>query len=216
MDGEVIAATNKTAMLSKCRLRALEAISFHFRKEDTPQYRALALVDLVMVFLEDSNVRVIVEALKLLGANISVNSVAIAAKLSVLLPVIFSLLGDRRAHIKEHANNFLVAVRNNIKPITILSSLCPRIAEVPDRIKTAVLQYLGVTVPYCEEFFTVPANMSIFLIRMSNILVGSQGVKPSSILLSSGKRLLHLVYNVAREVIYNCHHFFIYLKAHRR
>jgi hypothetical protein len=83
----------------------------------------------------------------------------------------------------------------------IASALCPRINEVPDRVKTALLQFLGVTVPFCEEYFAHSINTLAFLNRLSNIL-GAQGTKPSAALSAAGRLLVELVYKVAPKVVY--------------
>lgn len=157
------------------------------------------MIDFLITCLGDSNIRVATLALQVLRVSLSAHSTSTAAKLGSVLPSVFLLLGDKRPHVKEHANELLASVRTAFDPPVITSALCPRIAEVPDRIKTAVLQYLGVTVPYCEAYFSLSSNMSAFLIRMANVL-GAQGGKPSATLQASGERLLRLVYNVAKQV----------------
>ena len=85
-------------------------------------------------------------------------------------------------------------------------SRSPKLQEVSDRTKTALMQYLGAVVPYCSLYFNQPTLTSAFLSRMAFILGdsnSSDGSRPSVTLLASGKRLLELVYNSSPMVIYN-------------
>lgn len=177
----------------------MESAATQFGVDGIPQQHIAIMLEFVVTSIGDSNIKVAALALQILRLNLPALSTLIAAKLGFILPSVFLLLGDKRPHMKESANELLAAIRLAFDPPVITSALCPRIAEVPDRIKTAVLQYLGVTVPYCETYFSLSTNMSAFLIRMANAL-GAQGGKVSPALQASGERLLRLVYNVAKPV----------------
>jgi hypothetical protein len=52
----------------------------------------------------------------------------------------------------------LNTTRASYEPNALLAALSPRILDIPERMKTALMQYLGVIVPYCTDYFTVPQN----------------------------------------------------------
>lgn len=123
-----------------------------------------------------------------------------SGKLGYLLPALFARLADRRPKIRDQANEILNHIKTSYDPNIIMSSLSPRLSEVTDRIRTAVVQFLQPIVPLCEKFFVVPANTHTFLNRMAYLL-GSGGInKPSTAFVLSTKRILELVYKVCPQV----------------
>ena len=115
------------------------------------------------------------------------------------LPELFQKLLDQRPHIRQLANSLLNGIRVAYAPVSILAALSPRIVEVPDKVKTAVMQFLSVIVPHCIEYFNHPQHTIGFLSRISTILCN----KPSHTLQQASTKLLELVYNVSPTVI--CH-----------
>jgi hypothetical protein len=85
-----------------------------------------------------------------------------------------------------------------------MSALSPRMAEVPDRMKTALLQFMSAVAPHCEAYFSHAAHTKAFLIRMAHI-TGGGGVKPSATLTAAASRLLELVYRTSPSVRTCCH-----------
>lgn len=59
---------------------------------------------------------------------------------------------------RDQANALLNTTRASYEPNALLAALSPRILDIPERMKTALMQYLGVIVPYCTDYFSVPQN----------------------------------------------------------
>ena len=102
--------------------------------------------------------------------------------------------------------------------------MAPRVADVPANIKAAVLQFLISIVPYASQYFSqgmdivvlpsggplhpsyffeldVGHNLGVFLSRLTHVLCVSGSVKPSIALLSSGHRLIELVFKAAPQAM---------------
>jgi hypothetical protein len=158
-----------------------------------------SFVDSAVNHLGDAHQKVATEALAVLTVCVVQFSSATSSKLGAVLTALFQRLADRRAQIRDQANNLLNITRTNYDPNSILIAMSPRILEIPERMKTALLQYLGAIVPHCLGFFSQPHNTWAFLGRMANIL-GCGGSKPSATLTVAGRRLLVLVYNVCPQV----------------
>lgn len=182
------------------RVKAFESIAIQLSKPDINDVVVSMYADLAIGHLEDSNAKVALLAIDVICSCISGHSTVLAPKLGSVLPPLFLLLGDKRPHIRDNVNSTLTLIRGAFQPIAIAAALCPRINEVSDRVKTAVLQFLGVAVPYCEEYFLQASNTLPFLNRLANIM-GASGTRPSTALSTAGKRLLELVFNVARQVV---------------
>ena len=81
-----------------------------------------------------------------------------------------------------------------------MAALSPRMGEVPDRMKTALLQFMGAIAPHCEEYFTHVMHTRTFLSRIAHIAEGTAGGKPSATLTVAARRLLELVYHTTPQV----------------
>lgn len=112
-------------------------------------------------------------------------------------------------------------VRAVYEPVALVTALAPRIADVPGNIKAAVLQFLIVIVPHAGQYFSqgdptsdqrggeciltllsaTGHNLGAFLSRLSHVLSVSAGAKPSIALLSSGSRLIELVFKAAPQAM---------------
>lgn len=160
-----------------------------------------SISDIITRHLNDSHHKVTVEAISALRFCIENFKDIFSSKLSSFLPELFQRLADSRPHIRDDANALLNTVRVKYDPNVVIAALSPRIVEVPDKIKTSVMQFLGVVAPHCVVFFSQPTNVNSFLGRISLVL-GASGSKPSSSLLTASRRLLELVYKVNPQVRY--------------
>jgi hypothetical protein len=161
------------------------------------------ILDLSVDHMADPHQKIATESMQILQYFIDHPSFAskASAKLSHFIGALFHRLADRRQSIRDHANDLLNSIRQTYDPIAIMTALAPKIVDVPTRIRTAVMQFLGAIVPHCESYFLQQSNTAAFLNRMSMLLGGSGANKPSVTLTVAGRRLLELVYKVApREV----------------
>ena len=159
-------------------------------------------LELAIVHLGDTHQKVAAEILNTIQLCMEKFSDYGSSKLGVVLAALFHRLADRRQAVREQANTLLNTVRVVYDPEIVVAALSPKITELPDRIKTAVIQFLGVTVPHCGNYFNNPSNTWVFLGRMASVLsTANANTKPSTTLVSAGRRLLELVYNVAPMVV---------------
>jgi hypothetical protein len=157
-------------------------------------------IDLCVSHLGDPHQKVAAESMSVLSTCVEKYTVQTGNKLGVLLTALFYRLADRRGQIKDAANVLLNTTRVSYEPNMIMAALSPRIFEIPERMKTALMQYMGVLVPHCTGYFSVPHNTGAFLGRMANIL-GCAGSKPSVTLTVAGRRLLALVGKAIPQVM---------------
>ena len=148
----------------------------------------------------DVHQKVAAEALQVIAAIVESHCPFAVPKLGVLLVALFHRLSDRRQIVRTNANALLNSIRSAFEPVAIVAALSPKILDLPERIKSAVVQYLSITVPHCGTFFIVPQNTLAFLGRIACVL-GASGSSPSAALLTSGRRLVEMVYNVAPMVV---------------
>lgn len=163
------------------------------------------IVDLSVKHIEDSHLKIATEAMQVLQHIIENSSFAARSisNLSAIISSLFFRLADRRPTIRDQANNLLNILRQVYDPIVIISALSPKMTEVPTRIRTAVLQFLGAIIPYCEAYFSQSTNTLSFLNRLAVLLGGFGPNKPSVTLTIAGRRLLELLYKAASKVIHN-------------
>ncbi len=159
-----------------------------------------AYIEMALTHISDSHQKVATESLQVIRTCIEGFVQPAIALLSNILTALFHRLTDNQTPIRDQANAILNTIRSSCDAVTIITSLSPKITEIPERMKTAVMQYLVVIVPHCGAYFSQSSNSWAFLGRMANVL-GSSGSKPSSNLMLAGKRLLELVYNTAPSVI---------------
>jgi hypothetical protein len=169
------------------------------RRGVIPLVQISAYLELSAQKLADQNLKCALLAIQILRDAVAAYPELLSPLLGTLMPSVFLLLGDKRPDVKEQANDLLGAIRGGFSPSIIVTALCPRICEVHDRVRTAVLQFIGVAVPFCEEYFLVPSNTLGLLQRLSSV-IGSDGGKTSIALQSSCKRLLELVFKAAKQV----------------
>lgn len=160
------------------------------------------LLEILVNRLDDAHHKVTIESLIALELCVENFTVLSVSKLPLFLPALFQRLVDRRPHIKEKANSLLNIVRTIYEPVVLVAALAPRVADVPANIKAAVLQFLIVIVPYASQYFSEKNNLGVFLGRLANILGSTGGPKPSIALLSSGSRLVELVYKCAPQSMF--------------
>jgi hypothetical protein len=149
------------------------------------------IFDLVATFLDDVHHKVASESLATLETCIVKFPDQSVSKLASFLPILFQRLADRRPHIREKANMLLNVVRSSYDPVVIVAALAPKIHDLPDRTKAAVIQFLCVIVPYTSQYFMVPHNTSTLVSKLANIL-GTVNSKPTVALLTAGTRYLLL------------------------
>lgn len=180
------------------RLQAFRALSVQIESESSNSILH-SFLDITIAHLEDASMNVSLICIEILLKCCELHSSIISSKIGSFLPILFLLLGSKHQNVKDQTNKLLNCVRNSFDAITIAESLCPIIAEVPDRVKTAVLQFLGVIVPSCVQYFSIADRTNVFLSRLA-IVLGAHGSRPSTSLLAAGNKLLLLVYHLAPEV----------------
>jgi hypothetical protein len=157
-------------------------------------------LNLAISHLGDAHHKVVNEAMNLILICCKTKNTLVTSHLGVLLPAIFYRLADRKPGPRTQANEILDTLRVVYDPVILLSSLSPRISDMPERMRVAVFQFLITIAPQCESFFNNPQSSSAFLSRVA-ILLGSTGVsKPSSSLMISGKRLIEMLYKTSSQV----------------
>ena len=189
------------------RLRCFEAVHQRLQRAAAlgdrggeTQVSVELFLDLAAVHLGDAHQKVAGEVLGVLGICIEHFTALGASRLGSVLVALFHRLADRRQQVRDQSNLLLNAVRVSYDPVLVVGALSPRIPEIPERMKTAVMQFLGVVVPHCGSYFANPQNTWAFLGRMAAVL-GGAGTKPSVTLVVAGRRLLELVYNTASTVV---------------
>lgn len=156
------------------------------------------ILDIITTCLDDVHHKVASESLTALETCVVKFSDFSSSKLASFLPILFQRLTDRRPHIREKSNLLLNIVRSSYDPVVIVGALAPKILDLPDRTKAAVVQFLCVIVPYASQYFSVPHNTSSMLSKLANTL--GVNSKPTVALLAAGTRLLELVYKCAPQV----------------
>jgi hypothetical protein len=187
------------------RLEAFETILQRLtaasEANDTPPTATVeSYAEISMTHLGDAHQKVATEALAVLTMCIVKFTAATSNKLGAILTALFQRLADRRAQIRDQANNLLNVSRSAYDPCAVAAALSPRILDIPERMKTALMQYLGVVIPHCGAFFSQPHNTWAFLGRVASVL-GCGGSKPSATLTVAGRRVLELVYKTAPHVV---------------
>lgn len=192
------------------RLRGFEAMHQRLRSgtaecaaggAGVPAAMVELFLDLSVAHAGDAHQRVAGEVLALLGSVMELCPGHGASRLGSVLVALFHRLADRRQSVRDAANQLLNTVRVAYDPVMVVSALSPKIPEIPERMKAAVMQFLGVVVPHCGTYFMQPQHTSVFLGRMAAVLGGCAGTKPSMTLVVAGRRLLELVYNTASPVV---------------
>ena len=179
--------------------KLLKGIVSDSTSNDVLNNQNLHLVDLCIASSSDSHHRVATEALLTLTVFAEKYPKITINKLNQIIPSLFMLLSDRRPRLREQSNNILNILRDLYDPVVLAGVLCSRINDIHERSRPAVLQYLCVIVPHCENYFIVAQNTKSFFGRLSNILGGSGGTNNAT-LLTPGKRVIELVYRVAPQV----------------
>ena len=191
------------------RLKAFEAINERLKRavltnEALNEMIIDSFIDISIPQIADPHHKVALEAISVLHACISsFSSLITNHRLGLILISLFQRLADRRQPIRDQSNAILNLIRTQIRPNLIFASLSPRMHEIPDRMKAALMQYLAAITPHCEEFFCQSQNTWAFLSRMAQIVgssSSSSGSKPSVTVTVAGRRLLELVYKTSPKV----------------
>jgi hypothetical protein len=189
------------------RLKGFEIISKQLKKLASIEDKSNALVietyvDMAVNHIGDQHQKVAIESLQVISNCIESFHSQCIPKLGSILTSLFHRLADRRMPVRDQANSLLNNARVTFDPVSIISALSPKIVEIPDRMKTAVIQFLVIVAPHCSTYFNSPQNAWAFLGRMANVL-GCGSTPPSTTLTVAGKRLLELVYNTSPNIILN-------------
>ena len=202
---------NRVSAVESLHLMIME----HVDSETSYSPELWVVLEGVIVALADVHHRVTSEALNCItlfidnfhtlcpDANLgttAANSASVAKFISACLPELFQRLLDQRPHIRSIANTLLNSVRITVDPVMIMTAIVPKVSEVPDKVKTAVTQFLLVIVPHCGQYFAVAAHSATFLGRMA-IVLGTSSSKPSVTLTQSGTKLMEMVYKVCPQMI---------------
>ena len=147
------------------------------------------MLDIVIPHLDDAHHKVTTASFEVLEVCIDKFSSVTSGKLHSFLFILFHRLGDRRPHIRDKANDLLNNIKKVYDPVTIVSSIAPRIAEISDRVRASVLQFLIVIAPYTSPYFSQAHNASLFLNRISSIF-SAPGVKPSMPVIAAINRFI--------------------------
>jgi hypothetical protein len=190
------------------RVRALETMNQRLqRAADANEALSSTLVesflDLGVPVLGDPHHKVATEAMAVVHTCVTAFPDHVHGRLSPVMLALFHRLGDRRQDLRDAANAVLNLLRAKVDPVSLMAAVAPRMVEVPDRMKTALMQFLSAVAPHCEEYFTQGAHTRTFLGRLAHILEGPGGVKPSATLTVAARRLLELVYRTTPTVGYS-------------
>ena len=130
----------------------------------------------------------------------------ISHRMSVLLATLLSRLADRKASLRSQASTLLDMIRESYDAPHIVAALSPRMAELPERTRISVVQFLSSLVPFCENYFNIHLNMASFLNRLAIVLGQGGGAfagsnnRASTSLIIAGQRVLELLYGVSKDV----------------
>jgi hypothetical protein len=191
------------------RVEAFEAINQRLKRavaamEALNERTIESFVDMSLLCLPDPHHKVATEAMDVLQTCICSFPVQLKSRLGAIALSLFQRLADRRPAVRDAANEALNLVRASVSPVQVMAALSPRMHEVPDRMKTALMQFLGAIVPHCAEYFAAPQHTWAFLSRMAQIAGAGAGTgagaKPSGTLTVAARRLLELVYQSAPQV----------------
>lgn len=183
------------------RLRAIEFLQLRLNSQDPISLsQTEAYVDLLLSLLNDPHHKIVSESINTIRLAVERYSSFTLAKVPYVLMALFPKTLDRHQAIKDSSIHTLEVIQKNVEPGMIMASIVPKIADIPERYRPVLLQYISVLVPHCEAYFGQPQFMYPFLNRMANILSPSGSTKPTSNLIALGKRLLELVYNVTPQV----------------
>lgn len=205
----VLSADSLRTMLGSAewseRVKALEYMTQRLqRATDASEAVSDSLIDtfldLSTPLLGDPHHKVATDALTVVQHCVSSFPAQITSRLGTVALALFHRLADRRQVLRDAANGVLNLLRTRVDGVLLMGALSPRMVEVPDRMKTALMQFLGAVAPRCEEFFLQATHSRAFLGRMAHILEGSAGVKPSATLTVAARRLLELVFKTAPSV----------------
>jgi hypothetical protein len=153
---------------------------------------------------EDTQLKVASEAMKIIKLLLQMYSEKCEDKLNTLLLNAFQQLNDRRASIKDAANEILTLLREKFKPNLIIRPLIHVMMDVPERTKTAVMQYLGVLLPQTDATDEVVLSSLVELMsKIADMLTLSQP-KPSITLTAASKRIVNLLYKINPNVCIYC------------
>lgn len=158
-------------------------------------------IRLSLEHLSDSHIKVSLEAIDVIDECVKNCASQCRSHLAAIIVALFQKLGDKRGSIKDKANNILNLIRVSFEPTEIMSGLAPRLVDISEKFRTALMQFLGAIAPYCASYFQVAQNSWAFLGRLATILDSSTGKHVSITLLSAGRRLLELVYKASPDII---------------
>jgi hypothetical protein len=187
------------------RVRALETMNQRLQRavdanEALSSTVVESFLDLGVPVLGDPHHKVATEAMAVVHTCVTAFPDHVHCRLSPVTLAVFHRLGDRRQDLRDAANAVLNLLRAKVDPVSLMAAVAPRMVEVPDRMKTALMQFLSAVAPHCEEYFTQAAHTRTFLGRLAHILEGPGGVKPSATLTVAARRLLELVYRTTPTV----------------
>ncbi len=188
------------------RVKALEAMISRLQRavdaQEAMESSVLdSFLDLSLPLLGDAHHKVAGDSLQVLQICIASFPLQVHSRMGAIMMALFHRLADRRQPIREAANGILNLLRTTTDPVLIMIALSPRMGEVPDRMKTALLQFMSAIAPHCEEYFAQSGHTKAFLSRMAHIVDGT-GVKPSATLTAAARRLLELVFRTSPQVSY--------------
>eukprot|EP01041_Mallomonas_annulata_P001775 gene1775-3436_t len=167
-------------------------------------------LDILLQHIDEIHLKVASRALDVISILVEKSPEAVINRLGVLLTGVFVVLGDRRPKLREQANALLNVARASYEPVVLATVLFPKLLDVTVRSRAALIQFLTVIAPHCEQYLSQMNHMKAILNRLATILGGgdvggggrsSPSQSPSSSLLASGKRLLELLYKVTPQVV---------------
>eukprot|EP00981_Chlorochromonas_danica_P002560 scaffold497_cov170-Ochromonas_danica.AAC.3 len=204
------------------RLKALEDISKRIEKafiamESLPSNHIDLYLSAAWKCQDDIQQKVATEAMKIIKLLLDMFSERCDHKINVLILHAFQQLNDRRNIIRETANEILTLLREKFPPLIVTKALVQVMTEVPERTKTAVMQYLGVLLPSIkltnksgttdsDDYDSEALSIFIELFQKIADVLSSTQSKPSITLTAAGKRILVILYNscpiiMASEII---------------
>jgi hypothetical protein len=153
-------------------------------------------VDMATGSVGDVHTKVAVVCMQVLQLCVERLPDVVISRLGNVCVSLFQRLGDRRSNIQSQAQQLLDYIRQHVDSSTLFHNLSPKITEMPDRLRTALFQYLGAIAAHCGSLLNQGSVTGLLLSRLAQVMN-----KPSTALLQAGRKLLELIYKTSPQVV---------------
>jgi hypothetical protein len=146
----------------------------------------------------DQHLKVAAEGVKIMQCLLEMASESCSSKLPTLLAHIFQVLDDRRASLREAATTLLTLCRRQYPAPTLINALILIVLDLPERTKTALMQFLGVLLSRQGQL--LPAELAMDLAGKLGDMVTVSQPKPTITFVAASKRVVVMIYKMYPEV----------------